>query len=301
MQKRLFALVPVLALALLLGGCAAAPAEPDARCIAATTYPVWQFTCAVTEGTDLRVERVISESVSCVHDYTLTVEQMKALGRSRAVVLSGLGLEDFMEDVLPEASLCIDASAGIATLEAEEHDHDHAQEHEHEHDHGEADPHLWLDPARAAQMVENIAAGLSALYPEHAQTFSENAQAYCAELAALKAEGEALLAGLSCRELVTFHDGFSYLADAFDLEIAAAMEVEPGSEPPARELEQIVRLLREDGIPAVFYEASGDDATARLVAGETGAAVAALDLGMGERDYFEALRHDLNTIKEALS
>lgn len=303
MHKRFFALA--LMLALLLSGCAAAPAELDVQCIAATTYPVWQFTCAVTEGTGLRVERVISESVSCVHDYTLTVEQMKALGRSRAVVLSGLGLEDFMEDVLPDEALCIDASAGIETLEAEEHNHDHGHDHEHDHehdhDHGEADPHLWLDPARAAQMVQNIAGGLAALYPEHAQTFAENAEAYCAELAALKAEGEALLCGLFCRELVTFHDGFAYFADAFGLDIAAAMEVEPGSEPPARELEQIVHLLREEAIPAVFYEASGDDATARLVAGETGGGVYALDLGMGERDYFAALRHDLNTIKEALS
>lgn len=299
MHKRFFALA--LVLALLLSGCAAAPAGPDAHCIAATTYPVWQFTCAVTEGTGLRVERVISETVSCVHDYTLTVEQMKALGRSRAVVLSGLGLEDFMEDVLPDAALCIDASAGIETLEAEEHDHDHEHDHEHGHDHGEVDPHLWLDPARAAQMVQNIAEGLTALYPEYAQTFAENAAAYCAELTALKEEGTALLGALSCRELVTFHDGFAYFADAFGLDIAAAMEVEPGSEPPARELEQIVHLLREEAIPAVFYEASGDDATARLVAGETGGGVYALDLGMGERDYFTALRHDLNTIKEALS
>lgn len=294
MYRRLFALA--LGLALLLTGCAAAPAQPEEDCIAATTYPVWQFTCAVTEGTDLRVERVISESVSCVHDYTLTVDQMRALERSRVVVLSGLGLEDFMEDVLPDAEHCIDASAGIETLEAEEHEH----EHEHGHDHGEADPHLWLDPARAARMVQNIADGLSKLYPEHAEAFSRNARAYCGELAALKAEGQALLSDLSCRELVTFHDGFAYFADAFDLQIAAAMEVEAGSEPPARELEQIVSLLREHGIPAVFSEASGDDATARLVAGEAGASVYALDLGMGERSYSESVRYNLNILKEAL-
>ena len=47
MHKRILALALLMALALC--GCAAAPAAPDANCIAATTYPVWQFTCAVTE------------------------------------------------------------------------------------------------------------------------------------------------------------------------------------------------------------------------------------------------------------
>ena len=295
MYRRILALALLLALA--LTGCAQAPASVDETCVAATTYPVWQFTCAVTEGTGLRVERVISEPVSCVHDYALSVEQMKILSRSRAVVISGLGLEDFMADVLPDGERCIDASDGIETLSADAHDHDH----DHDHEHGEADPHLWLDPARAGQMVRNIAAGLSGLYPAYAETFSRNAEAYCAELDKLLEEGRAALSGLSCRELVTFHDGFGYFADAFGLDIAAAMEVEAGSEPPARELEEIVGLLRERDIPAVFCEASGDDAVARLVANETGAGVFALDLGMGARDYFETVRHDLETVKEALS
>ena len=298
MYRRILALALLLALA--LTGCAQAPASVDETCVAATTYPVWQFTCAVTEGTGLRVERVISEPVSCVHDYALSVEQMKILSRSRAVVISGLGLEDFMADVLPDGERCIDASAGIETLSAEAHDHDH-DGHGHDHEHGEADPHLWLDPARAGQMVRNIAAGLSGLYPAYAETFSRNAEAYCAELDKLLEDGHAALSGLSCRELVTFHDGFGYFADAFGLGIAAAMEVEAGSEPPARELEEIVELLRARGIPAVFCEASGDDAVARLVANETGAGVFTLDLGMGARDYFETLRHDLETVKEALS
>lgn len=292
-------LLPALLLALVLCGCAAAPAQPEEACIAATTYPVWQFACAVTEGTGLRVERVITEQVSCVHDYALSVNQMKVLSRCRAVVLSGLGLEDFMQDVLPDADACIDASSGIETLCSEAHEHEH--EHDaHGHDHGEIDPHIWLDPDRAAQMVRNIEHGLSALYPQYADIFSANAAAYCAQLETLKQEGLDALAQLSCRELVTFHDGFAYLADAFGLEIAAAMEVEAGSEPPARELEEIVHLLRERSIPAVFSEVSGSGDTAALVAAETGAGVYTLDMGFGTRSYQDAIRYDLEMIKEAL-
>ena len=47
-----------------------------------------------------------------------------------------------------------------------------------------------------------------------------------AQLDALQAYGEKTLADLSCRELITFHDGFAYLAHAFDIEIVEAIEEE---------------------------------------------------------------------------
>ena len=51
------------------------------------------------------------------------------------------------------------------------------------------------------------------------------------------------LDALAGKPLITFHDGFAYFARAFGLEIAAAMEIEAGSEPSARELEEIIRLM----------------------------------------------------------
>lgn len=312
--------VPILALvlALLLGGCAAAPAEAEEMSLAATTYPVWQFTCAVVEGTELTVERVITEPVSCLHDYSLSVAQMKALARSSVVIISGLGLEEFMQDALSQAALVIDASAGVQTLCTEAHAHEEHEEHEeheaheghaheetavhahHGHDHGENDPHIWLDPARAAQMTQNICAALSEQYPQYRAQFAENTARYCARLDALAEEITDGLSALSERTLVTFHDGFSYFAEAFDLTIAAAMEVEAGSEVPARELEQIARLVTALALPAVFVESSGDTAAATIIAGETGARVETLDMCMGELDYFSAMRQNLNAIKGAL-
>lgn len=307
--------VPILALllALLLGGCAAAPAEAEETSLAATTYPVWQFTCAVVEGTELTVERVITEPVSCLHDYSLSVAQMKALSRSSVVVISGLGLEDFMQDALSQAAQVIDASAGVQTLCTEAHAHEEHEGHEHEneneaeaahahhgHDHGENDPHIWLDPARAAQMTQNICAALSERYPQYRTQFAENTARYCARLDALAEELRDGFSALSERTLVTFHDGFSYFAEAFDLTIAAAMEVEAGSEVPARELEQIARLVTALQLPAVFVESSGDTAAATIIAGETGARVETLDMCMGELDYFSAMRQNLNAIKGAL-
>lgn len=102
---------------------------------------------------------------------------------------------------------------------------------------------------------------------------------------------------------MTFHDGFSYFARAFGLTIAAAMEIEEGSEPSAREIETIIHLVENRQIPAVFCEENGETLTAQTVASETGAALYALTMGMGEGEMgcTDAIYKNIDTIREALS
>ena len=88
-------LLILLTLVLLLGGCA--PAEHAD--IAATTLPVWQFTCRLTEGTDLTVTRLVTEEVSCLHDYTLPVRQMKAIEEESGAEASAKELIHLIEEV----------------------------------------------------------------------------------------------------------------------------------------------------------------------------------------------------------
>ena len=278
----------------LLTGCADTSQTGSAD-ILATTGPVAEIAEALTEHTGLTVDTLISESVSCLHDYALSVRQMQAVQQSSLVLLSGCGLEEFMEDALQGRNV-IEIADGVAVREADEHDHEHEDEHGHEH---ELDPHIWLDPDNLIIMTHNAAEALSARWPEHADTIAANEAAFCAELAALKAYGEAELSELSCRELVTFHDGFAYFAEAFDLEIAASMEIEAGSEPSAIELSEIVGLVREHEIPAIFTEKNGAVDAAGIVSRETGAVIFALDMGM-EDGATAAIRHNIDTIKEAL-
>ena len=270
---------------LLLAGCGATENTPEKTGIAATTGPVAQFAAAIAEGTDLTVTQVISDSVSCLHDYSLSVGQMETIEKSRVVLISGAGLEDFMEDALAAAEGIIDCAQGIALQEYDEGD----------------DPHIWLDPDRAARMAENICTGLSAVYPEHAETFEANLDNLCRRLTNLRAYGETELAGLSCRELITFHDGFGYLAAAFDLEILAAIEEESGSEASAAELTEIVNLVETYHLPAIFTEANGSTAAASVIQGETGVPYYSLDMAIGGSDYFDAMTHNIDTLKEALS
>ena len=290
-MRKTFLFPALLALLMLLSGCRsqAQPAQ-----IAATTLPVYEFTSRLCEGTPLTVTRLVTESVSCLHDYSLNVRQVKAAEAAQVVVISGAGLEDFLDSILDDSDI-IDSSEDIALLHMEE-EHDHG----HEDHHHEDDPHIWLSPENAKIMAGNICAGLSQRYPEYADTFSANLGSLLEDLDALQSYGESSLSSLKCRELVTFHDGFSYFAQAFDLTILEAVEEESGSEASAQELKHLIGVVRENDLPAIFTERNGSTSAAGVISRETGVTVYSLDMAMAGDSYFDAMYRNIDTIKEAL-
>ena len=263
--------------------------------IAATTLPIYEFTKRLCEGTSLTVTRLVTESVSCLHDYTLQVTQMQAIQKADTVVINGAGLEEFLEDALHSAQNIIDASESLSLMEGAHHDHDH----DHGHVHAE-DPHIWLSPENAKTMAHNICHSLSHQYPQFEGIFENNLQSLLDELDALQAYGEETLSSLSCRELITFHDGFSYLAESFGLTILEAVEEESGSEASAAQLKELCLLVDSHKLPAIFTEVNGSLSAARIIAAETGVKTYALDMAMSGNSYFEAMYRNIDTIKEAL-
>ena len=295
-MKRIFFLLFTL---LLLSGCV--QTEPPAT-IAATTLPVYEFTSRLCEGTPLTVTRLVTEEVSCLHDYSLNVRQVKAAEAAETIVISGAGLEAFMEDLLLDKQT-IDASHEIPLVCPEEgHEHAHSHEHDHGHEghHHENDPHIWLSPANAQRMVENICAGLSHQYPQYHEILNNNAAQLIAELDALNTYGQETLRELSCRELITFHDGFAYFAEGFGLTILEAVEEESGSEASAKELIHLIEEVEHHALPAIFTEKSGSVSAASIIARETGCNAYSLDMAMAGDSYFHAMYHNIDTIKEAL-
>ena len=290
-------LLLILAICLLLTGCAPAAAAD----IAATTLPVWQFASAITEGTGLTVTRLVTESVSCLHDYTLTVGQMKAIEGADVVILSGAGLEEFLGDALDSAAAVIDSSEGIELLQGEHHHHHEGEEEpDEEHHHHEEDPHIWLSPRRAMAQARNICDGLCARYPEHSELFRENLTALLSQLEELDDYGKAQLEDLSSREILTFHDGFAYLAQDFGIEIVEAIEEESGAEASARELIHLIGEVRHHDIRAIFVEENGSGSAASIIAAETGANLSSLSMAMSGDDYFSAMYANIDSLKEAL-
>lgn len=295
-------LAALLALALLVcSGCAAEKAE--GKTIVTTFYPMYVFTQNVARDVPgVRVVNMASESVGCLHDYQLQTRDMITLEGADALVINGGGMEQFMDKVIaqrPELPV-ICASDGIEMLCSED---DH-EDDELGHDHGVYNAHVWLDPALAMRQVQNIADGLAAVDSENAEAYQQNAAAYKARLQALHAELSAQLAPLAGSAIVTFHEAFTYFADAYGLVVAGVIANDAGEEPSTRQIAATCDLVKAMQVKALFVEPQYPTKSAETIARETGAQVFTLDpvvSGDGSLESYEnVMRENARVLTEAL-
>lgn len=281
-------LICVLALLLVIPGCAPAREEPRLT-VVCTTYPIYLLASALSEGVEgVAVERLDTGSVSCLHDYTLSMADMKKIERAGVIAVNGAGLEEFLEDALAASDArVIDCSEGVELLENLSHHHDEDDHDQVGHDHGHWDPHYWMDPANARIMAANLRNYLVLLDPDHAGEYEANAIKTEKALFRVEEETRALVEKYPLQGvpgLITFHDGFQYFAKAFHLPLLASIEEEAGSEASAHEIVEITELVKEYGIPVIFTEVNGSDATAKAISRETGCRVDRLTMLMDGPD-----------------
>ena len=294
----------LLSVLLLLPGCAQAPSgssQEEGLTVLATTYPVYLFARTVAQGVEgVTVERLNTGSVSCLHDYTLSVDDMKKIEGADVIAMNGAGLEDFMDDALAASSAAvIDCSQGVALFENADHIH---EEGDGGHDHGHWDPHYWMDPGNAAVMVRNLQEGFALADPDHGDAYARNGEEAAGQLPSFAGDCTQALEGAEGAALITVHDGFHYFAQALGLPLLASIEEEEGSEASAMEINEITQLVKEHQLPVIFTEVNGSDATANAISRETGCQVAQLTMlmdGPEEGDlstYLEGVRSNVNTI-----
>ena len=222
--------IPILILALLLPSCAPAGRPEDRLTVVCSTYPIYLFASFIAQGVEgVAVERLDTGSTSCLHDYSLSMADMKKLEKADVIALNGAGLEEFLEDALAASDAqIIDCSLGVELLENLSHHHEEGEEEHDGHDHGHWDPHYWMDPDNARIMVENLRNHLVLADPDHAAGYEENAWRSDIALRVYQEEitrdvWDKYSPQLGARpKLITFHDGFQYFAKAFGMELLAS-------------------------------------------------------------------------------
>lgn len=269
-------------------------------------YPVWVMTLNLTRGLEdhVTVRNLAAPSVGCLHDYQLQTSDMKVLSGADIFLVNGAGMEAFLPEIaraLPDLPV-IEASEGIGLLESG--DAVEILEAEEE----EVNSHLWLDPARAIRMAENIAAGLVRLMPEDEAVISANLQDYRSRLEILDQRLREGLEDLPRRDIVTFHEAFPYFAAAYGLHVVAVVNREPGEVLTPAQMAVLVREIGRLGNPPLFVEPQYTDLSAQTLSRETGSSVWSLDpmvTGPEEDvpfDYYETVMlRNMDTLIEALS
>ncbi len=229
--------------------------------VVTTILPITQFTRAVA-GDRAEVTPLIPPQMG-PHDFQARPEDARLLAQADVLVINGLEMETFLEGLIASAGnpklQTIDSSEGIPTLRTEEpkhghsHGHGHSHRHSHGHSHGELNPHIWLDPRRAIQQVENIRDGLIAVDPEGAEIYRANAAAFIEQLEALDKEIEQKLAPFASRSFVVFHDFAPYFAERYNLKAEFLVEI-PEASPSPEDVRRVMETVRQSGLKTILIE-----------------------------------------------
>lgn len=295
-----------------------APAPAKLR-VLATTFPIYLFTRNVVAGREgIQLDLLLPAGMGCPHDYVVTTKDLQTLTSADVLIINGLGMEDFLARPLKKVRAdlkVIDSSAGVTDLlplAGGAHPHAHKQAEGHEEAEGAEDhetpanPHLFASPRQAARVVRNIAEGLAKLDPPGAELYRANAQAYAARLDKLADEFTAEAAKLASRKIVTQHAVFDYLARDAGLEVVAVIQAEPGQEPAAAEMLELVRTIRHAKAGTVLTEPQYAAKVAATIAREAGVPSAVLDpVANGPADappdyYEKVMAENLKTLKDLL-
>lgn len=176
------------------------------------------------------------------------------------------------------------------------------------HVHGEMDPHLWQDVANAKAYVRTIRDRLTSLDPGRASHYHDAAQVYLERLDSTDVEVAAIYRSISPerRQLVTTHDGYAYLARAYDMQVAGFVSPNPGVEPSTRDIIALSRTLRDLHVPAVFLEPAQarSPGTLGTLARDTGVAICPIysDYFSGPvATYIDLVTTNAHTIKDCLT
>jgi ABC-type Zn uptake system ZnuABC Zn-binding protein ZnuA len=275
--------------AVILGGCQGAPYATKAPGLitVVTTTTVFADMVRNVGGDSIQVTSLVPKNGD-VHTYAAKPSDIQAVADARLLVMNGLGLDDWLERTIANASaanttlvkLAVDLP-GVTDLPGDES--------------GSQNPHLFMDVAYAELYVDRIEAALAHVDPPHAAQYHEHAAAYRARLAALDQEVRDEIGSIpqTDRRIVTFHDAFPYYARAYGLTIVGVAVAAPGQDPSAGYTVQLIDAIKAAHVKAIFSEAQFPPRLVDQLAAATGVTVVA-DL------YDDALGDDPVTSYEAL-
>ena len=253
-----------------------------------------------------------------VHSYEPTPKDMAAIAEADVFVYSSEYMETWVPAVLETLSdsdvTVINASEGIAFYEDNDtdHGHDHDDEEEHHEDEGHnhaVDPHVWLDPVYAKQMVETISATIQSVDSENKTTYQENTAAYVEQLEALDVEFQTAFQAADNRVFVVQHAAFGYLARRYNLTEVSISALTSNQEVSPAKLAEIGNFIKENDVEVIYYQDSGNNDLAATLAKETGIELGVLSAVEGITksdqeagiDYLTIMHNNLEALKETIN
>ena len=261
--------------------------KPEKVSVVASFYPLYFFASEIG-GEKISVRNITPSGVE-PHDYEPTVRDMMETQRARLLILNGEKFEAWGEKVKTELKneLILEVAQGLTEGN---------------------DTHVWLSPSLFKQEARAVLAGLVQIDPDNIKYYSDSERILEGKLDRLADEYRKGLTDCQSKEMITSHAAFGYLAREFGLKQIAIAGLSPDEEPSTKQLAEVAKIAREDGIKYIFFERLVSPKLAETVAEEVGAKILVLDPieGISDNDmargknYLTMMEENLSNLRIAL-
>ncbi len=243
--------------------------------VVSTFLPITLFTEAVA-GECATVTSLIPPNLG-PHDFQATPADISALSNASVLVKNGLGMEYFLDKLITSANnnslQVVDTSRGVAVISSDD-DQDEAKQGDQEY--GEVNPHIWLDPLRVVQQVENIRDGLVKADPDCADGYTKRAAAYASQLKGLNTTIATQLKPFRGQTFIAFHDFAPYFAARYGLKADFVVDV-PEMNPTPEDLQRVSKKVQQSQLKALLSEPQEGDRSFNALALDLGVKVVTFD------------------------
>ncbi len=282
LRTLILALLLLLVPALSGSGASPATAPTDRPLRAVATTAMLGDLVAAVGGPRVEVEVMMGPGVD-PHLYQPSRADLLLLRQADLIFSNGYYLEGQLADILDRRARQREGIHAVAEEVIAERP-DELRESD-----GGEDPHLWMDVGLWIAALDRIEAILVEYDPDHAAGYEERAAAYREELRALDAYVHEVIASIpeNRRLLITAHDAFGYFGEAYGMEVRGIQGLSTDSEAGLRDLENLVRLLVDRRMPAVFVETTLSDKNVRALL--EGARVRDHEVRIGGSLYSDAM------------
>lgn len=304
-MKRLPVIIFALLLALSLA--VSAYAEGSRIKVVVSIHPLADLARQV--GKEKIMVKTLLPPAASPHTFEPTPKQMMELWDAGLFIKIGAGLEFWAERIVNAVAnknlIVVDLSKGMPLMYSV-HKHEGSRRGLARKKSPEsADPHFWLDPVLAKQIVDRIAGALIQVDSKNKKFYTENADKYKGELDKLNQEAVQKVSRFRTKEYVTFHPAWNYFSKRYGLKVAGVIEEAPGREPSPGHVAGLIRDLRKLNARVVFAEPQFSPRVAEAIAQEAGARVLFLDpIGASnapDRDtYLKLMRYNLDQMERAM-
>ncbi len=225
----------------------------ETKYVTATFYPLYAIALNITQDVPgLSLSCLTQPQDGCIRSYELSDWDYSVLLNQDAVIMGGYGLESF-ESTLMQLSnqpILLTALEG-ASLREETAGNEDDENTAHFLD---ENPWAFLSVAGAMEISITLAAEMAEIDELFAEKYYENLTAYLARLEALIGEMSRIIAPAPYRPIAVLHEGLTYFAQQFGMNITLVYPREPGSDVIDNDLEALLETLEQSGARVVFLE-----------------------------------------------